>query len=59
MKMTFIAKEAEYGFLEVLQEVDKDIARLSKHFCHIKHQYRTLRYLREDLMTDEILVHID
>lgn len=59
-KMTVTAKESEYGSLEVLQEeVNKDIKRLSKHFFNIRHQYRTLRYLREDLTTDEILVHID
>ena len=44
------AKEKDFGSLEILQkEVNDDIKRVSKHFFNIRHQYRTLKNLREIL----------
>lgn len=49
-KVTVTAKENDYGTLKVLQEeVNNYINRVARHFFNIRHKFRTLIYLREDL----------
>ena len=59
-KVNITSKEADYCSLQVLSdEVDKDLPRVAKHNFNIRHQYRSLKRLRENLFPDEFMLHID
>ena len=53
-------KEKESGTVKTLRdELHKEVNRVCQHLFNIKHQYRTLRLLRQELTHEEIIVHID
>ena len=58
--MNITSKEADYGSLQVLlDDVDKDLPRVAKHNFNIRHRYRSLKRLREDPSSYELMLHID
>ena len=53
-------KEKESGTIKTLRdELNKEVQRVCCHLFNIKHQYKTLRLLRQELRHEEIIVHID
>ena len=53
-------KEKESGTIKTLRdELNKEVQRVCRHLFNIKHQYKTLRLLRQELTHEEIVVHID
>ena len=53
-------KEKESHTIDTLKdELNKEMNRVCRHIFNIRHQYRTLRYLRQELTHEEIIVHID
>ena len=53
-------KEKDSGtILTLAEELNKEVQRVCRHLFNIKHQYKTLRHLREDLTHEEIICHID
>ncbi|XP_069139889.1 uncharacterized protein [Argopecten irradians] len=53
-------KEKEYGSRQILtEELNKDISKASRHIFNIQHQYKTIRYLRQRLTHEEIMMQID
>ena len=59
-KVNITSKEADYCSLQFLSdEVDKDLPRVAKHNFNIRHQYRSLKRLRENLFPDELMLQID
>ena len=54
------SKEKEMGSLKVLfDETKSGLQRVSKHLFNIRNQYQSLRYLRQNLLNNEIVIHID
>ena len=59
-KVNITSKEADYGSLQVLlDDVDEDLPRVAKHNFNIRHRYRSLKRLREDPSSYELMLHID
>lgn len=54
-------KEKVSGTLQILVEDFSELlqAKMGRHSYNIKHQYSTLRELRENLSEDEVLLHVD
>lgn len=53
-------KEREQGSKEVLaKEINSEISRACRHIFNIRHQYKTLKLLKEKLSHEEIMIHID
>lgn len=53
-------KEKEEGTLGTLsEELNREVQRATKHIFNIRHQYKTLRYLRENITHNEIMMQID
>ena len=50
----------EFGTISTLSdELNKDLQQSARHFFNIGHQYKTLRFLRENLDEGEIMIHTD
>ena len=50
----------EFGTISTLSdELNKDLQQSARHFFNIGHQYKTLRFLRENLDEGEIMIHMD
>ena len=50
----------EFGTISTLSdEPNKDLQQSARHFFNIGHQYKTLRFLRENLDEGEIMIHMD
>ena len=54
-------KEKVYGTLQVLIDDFSEMlqAKIGRHIYNIKHQYATLRKLKENLTEEEVLLHVD
>ena len=59
-KQALTVKKKEYGILETLrEEFMKDLNRICRHLFNVKHQYKSLKNLRENLKDDRVIIHIE
>jgi hypothetical protein len=59
-KIVKMMKQKEYGTLENLTfDMQNDLKRVGRHVYNIRHQYRSIRKLRETLGDKDVIVHID
>ncbi|XP_033736384.1 uncharacterized protein LOC117324573 [Pecten maximus] len=58
--VSMTVKEPDYGSLRILsEELQKDIQKVTRHIFNIRHQYQSLRFLRDRMNHEEIIMHID
>jgi len=58
--VTMTVKEKKFGTFKILSvDLNKDLQRACRHIFNIRHQYKALRYLRENLSHEERVIQID
>ncbi|XP_052255952.1 uncharacterized protein LOC127861484 isoform X1 [Dreissena polymorpha] len=59
-KSNMTLKSQESGTIETLiGEMHEEISRLARHEFNIKHQYKRLHQLKQNLTDNEVIIHID
>jgi hypothetical protein len=58
--VSMTVKVKEQGTKKTLNdEIEKELIRAGRHIFNIRHQYKSLRYLREKMTHEELVMHID
>ncbi|WAR09094.1 hypothetical protein MAR_019052 [Mya arenaria] len=55
-----VVRETECGSLETLvTDIEKEVERAARHIYNIRHQYHSITSLKENMATNELLIHMD
>ncbi|XP_060591766.1 uncharacterized protein LOC132746584 [Ruditapes philippinarum] len=58
--LTQVIREVESGTLETLDsEVNKEVERAARHIFNIRHQYKAMAFLKDNMTEQEIFIHMD
>lgn len=58
--VTMTVKEKKQGTKETLRdELDQELQRACRHYFNIRHQYQTMRLLKEKMSHEEVMLHVD